>query len=66
MDLGPQGVSGLHALQYKPEFKMNCEGMPDECHLGNRAVMSMLNTVKLFRLILLWLLHVNLLHGPDL
>lgn len=63
MDLGSDGCSALHGLQYL--FGCCIEGVPDGAHGANRSMVCALKASGLFGLILLWVVSVNLLHGPD-
>lgn len=63
MDLGSDGVSAAHALQYF--WSMNVECVPDPAHGSNRSVVQALRGCGVYPLILLWMIHVNLMFGPD-
>lgn len=63
MDLGSDGCSAGHSLAYL--WKTNIEMLPDHAHGANRSVICALKSAGLYGLTLLWLVHVNLLHGPD-
>lgn len=63
MDLGSDGVSGLHALQY--HWGMNLEGVPDAAHGAQRSVIQTCRGSGVYPLLLLWVVHVNLVFGPD-
>ena len=65
MDFGSDGLSGLHAGQYRQQWKLSLEGFPDQSHQENRAVYNMLRGVGLYGLVLLYVVSCNVPHGPD-
>ena len=65
MDLGSDGVCGMHSLQYKPEWKLNIIPLPDPSHAGNCVVNEALKEAGLQQVWLLYLVDWNLPYGPD-
>ena len=63
MDLGSDGCTGAHALMHY--WRLNMELVPDPSHGSQRSVILALKHGGLYPLMMLWMVHVNLLHGPD-
>ena len=51
LDFGSDGVSGLHAGQFRKGWQLSLEGFPDQSHQGNCAVYNCLKSVGLCGLV---------------
>ena len=63
MDLGPDGVAGLHAAQY--HWKLAIEGLPDPSHGCNCDTDNALSLAGLKPVVMLGAIVANVPHGPD-
>ncbi|CAK0884728.1 unnamed protein product [Prorocentrum cordatum] len=62
MDLGSDGVSGVHALLY--HFKVNLWIWPDQSHMTKCVFEGMVKRIRKWELLLLLLISWNFEHGP--
>lgn len=62
MDMGSDGISAMHAAQYKWGLAIEC--FPDPSHGANRDVDGAIRSAGLFPLVLLLLISFNLPFGP--
>lgn len=65
MDLGPDGVCGVHALQRKPEWLANLTVWPDPGHGIHKDFDAALRGLGLQNLWLVLVISLNVQHGPD-
>lgn len=63
MDFGSDGLCASHGAQF--EFHLNFEILPDQSHANNRSVYNTLKSVGVWPLMLLYVISMNLPHGPD-
>lgn len=65
MDLGPDGVCAVNALQRRPEWRANVCCIPDAAHGVHKDFDGALRAINKNQFWLLYVISLNLPHGPD-